>query len=326
MNGIGLLAFAALVFALSWGASTLTLRALKRGRVLDKPNVRSSHARPVPRGGGLGFIAVILAGWTALWFWGSGGSTLAVIVGAAAVAAVSFADDLSSVSLKGRLAVQALAVAAALIWFPSAEPILADVLPLPVDRFLVGLAWLWFINLFNFMDGIDGIAAGEASVIAFGLVAVAAAAPGLGLASPEAIAVGAATFAFLSFNWPPARMFMGDVGSAGLGYLLGWLLVLATARGALAAALLLPLYFVLDATTTLLWRAWRRQALGQAHRDHAYQKAVDKGLSHAKVSGLVIGLGTLLILVAVFAASTPAPTLLLGLAGSVAMIAWLRTR
>ena len=123
MTGIGLLALVALLFALSWGASALTLRALRRGMVLDTPNERSSHTRPVHRGGGLGFIVAILAGWTALWLMGSSGSTPAVIIGAVAVAAVSFADDLQGVSLKGRLAVQALAVAAALVWFPSAKPI-----------------------------------------------------------------------------------------------------------------------------------------------------------------------------------------------------------
>ena len=181
---------------------------------------------------------------------------------------------------------------------PSDTPILADFLPLAVDRILVALAWLWFINLFNFMDGIDGIAAGEAAIIAFGLVILAALHPDLGLASPEAIVIGAAVIGFLLFNWPPARMFMGDVGSAGLGYLLGWLLIVAAAKGALVPALLLPLYFVADASTTLAARAWRRKPLAQAHRDHAYQNAVDKGLSHALVSSLVIGLGLLLIALA----------------------------
>ncbi len=324
MTGIGLLALAALLFALSWGASALTLRALRCGMVLDTPNERSSHARPVPRGGGLGFVVVILAAWTVLWLSGSTGSTPAVIVGAVAVAAVSFADDLRGVSLKVRLAVQAMAVVAALAWFPSGKPILADFLPLAVDRVLVGLAWLWFINLFNFMDGIDGIAGGEASVVAFGLVAIAATAPALGVASREAIVVGAAVLAFLPFNWRPARMFMGDVGSAGLGYLLGWLLIMAAAHGALVPALLLPLFFVLDATTTLLWRAWRRQPLGQAHRDHAYQHAVDKGLSHATVSGMVVGLGIVLVVLAVCSATAPLATLLLGLILTGALVVSLR--
>jgi UDP-N-acetylmuramyl pentapeptide phosphotransferase/UDP-N-acetylglucosamine-1-phosphate transferase len=300
------------------------LRGLSRWAVIDSPNARSSHTRPTPRGGGLGFMAVILVGWTALWLAGSQIATPAVIVGAAAIAAISFADDLKSVQLGARLVVQAIAVALALATFPSDTPILAGVLPVVVDRIVVALAWLWFINLFNFMDGIDGIAAGEAAIVAFGLVVLAAFYPQLGLAAPEAIVVGAAVVGFFRFNWPPARVFMGDVGSVGLGYVLGWLLVVATARGALVPALLLPLYFAADASTTLLARAWRRQPLIQAHRDHAYQNAVDRGLGQAMVSSLIVGLGLLLIALAVVSVPAPIVALGLGLAVTAALIVWLR--
>ena len=243
-----------------------------------------------------------------------------------AIAVISFVDDLRGAPLIARLAVQAAAVFLALATFPTNTPILAAFLPLALDRIIVALAWLWFINLFNFMDGIDGIAAAEAAVISFGLVLLAALFPALSLASPEAIVVGAAVTGFLLFNWPPARMFMGDVGSASLGYLLGWLLIVAAANGALVPALLLPLYFIADATTTLLMRAWQRCPLAMAHRDHAYQNAVDKGMSHASVSSMTIGLGLLLIALAVLAVPTPAIALGLGLILTTGFIAWLRLR
>ena len=240
--------------AVSAAACALTLRGLLRWAVIDAPNHRSSHTRPTPRGGGLGFMVVVLIGWTALWLTGSPSATPAVIAGAAAIAAISFVDDLRGAPLIARLAVQAAAVFLALATFPTNTPILAGFLPLALDRIIVALAWLWFINLFNFMDGIDGIAAGEAAVISFGLVLLAALFPALGLASPEAIVIGAAVTGFLLFNWPPARVFMGDIGSAGLGFLLGWLLIIAASKGALVPALLLPLYFAADASLTLAIR------------------------------------------------------------------------
>ena len=323
---IALLLLGAVTFVLSAAVCAVTLRGLHRWAVIDSPNARSSHTHPTPRGGGLGFMAVILVGWTALWFVGSTSITPAVIAGAAAVAVISFADDLSGVHLGVRLAVQVAAVFAALATFPFDAPILVGFLPPVLDRVIVALAWLWFINLFNFMDGIDGIATGEAGVIAFGLAILAVLCPSLGLAGSGPIAIGAAVAGFFLFNWPPARMFMGDVGSAGLGYLLGWLLIIAASKGALIPALLLPLYFVADASTTLLSRAWQRKPLAQAHRDHAYQKAVDNGLSHALVSSLVIGLGAILIALAVLAVTAPIIALGLGLTVTAGLIAWLRSR
>ena len=310
----------------SAAACMLTMRGLLRWTVIDSPNERSSHAHPTPRGGGLGFMAVILVGWTALWLAGSAGATPAVIAGAAAVAAISFVDDLRGTPRWARLAVQAAAVFLALATFPSDAPILTDVLPVAVDRFVVALIWLWFINLFNFMDGIDGIAGGEAAIIAFGLVILAAVRPNLGLPSLEATVIGPAVIGFLLFNWPPARVFMGDVGSVGLGYLLGWLLIVAAAKGTLVPALLLPLYFVVDASTTLLMRAWQQKPLTKAHRDHAYQNAVDKGFSHALVSSLVVGLGLFLIGLTILAVSAPIVAFVLGLILTASFVVWLRLR
>ena len=324
MTTAGLLTSAAAAAIASLAASVLTLAGLRRGMVLDTPNERSSHTRPIPRGGGLGFMVVIVVSWTALWLTGSTSVTPAIIGGAVAIGAVSFVDDLQHVSFGIRLAVQTIAVFAALVWFPSGKPILADFVPLAVDRIIVGLMWLWFINLFNFMDGIDGLAAGEAVIVAFGLMVIAAVSPTVGPVSPEALVAGAAVLAFLPFNLSPARMFMGDVGSVGLGYLLGWLLIIAASKGALISALLLPLYFVADASTTLARRVWKRKPLAQAHRDHAYQNAVDTGLSHTLVTSMVVALGLLLIALAVLAVSMPIIAFGLGLLLTAAFVAWLR--
>jgi UDP-N-acetylmuramyl pentapeptide phosphotransferase/UDP-N-acetylglucosamine-1-phosphate transferase len=269
-------------------------------------------------------MIVILVAWGALWRLGSPTVSGPVVLGALAVGAISFADDLWSVPAWQRFVVQAIAVFGALYFFPSEGPIVANLLPIPIDRLIAGLLWLWFINLFNFMDGIDGIAGAEAGIIGVGIAVLAAFRHELPAA--EAIVVGAAALGFLVFNWPPARMFMGDVGSTGLGFVLGWLLLTVAARGALVPALLLPLYFVADATTTLCYRAWHRRPLSAAHRDHAYQRGVDAGLAHTAVSLRVVVLGVFLTVAAVVALDRPAAGLAAGVIATFGLIAWLRWR
>jgi UDP-N-acetylmuramyl pentapeptide phosphotransferase/UDP-N-acetylglucosamine-1-phosphate transferase len=309
-------------FAASTVFCALVLAALRRWTVLDNPNARSSHARPVPRGGGLGFVPVILLGW---WLLTPGAAAVppAVLIGALAIALVSFADDLRGVPIGVRLAVQAAAIAAVLATAPMG-PVVSAALPPIADRLIAGLLWLWFVNLFNFMDGIDGIAASEAAIIAGGIAVLAFLHPELVLPAREAVVVGAAVLAFLLFNWPPARMFMGDAGSVTLGFLLGWLLIETAAAGAAPAAILLPLYFSADATSTLLMRGWRRENIAEAHRSHAYQRAVDRGQSHALTTLTVVGLGAALILLALLSVTWPAPALVGGPLLAGALIAWQR--
>lgn len=298
----GALALTFAVFVLATAACGLVLLGLRQWRVLDTPNSRSSHKRAVPRGGGLGFVVVILAAWAVLWWRGSDYITLTVLAGAALLAAVSFVDDLVPISYRVRLVVQAAAIALALTLFPYAGNIVSDALPWWLDRAIAGFLWLWFVNLFNFMDGIDGIAASEAAVVAAGLIAVAAFAPELQLPATAAMIVAAAALGFLLFNWSPARVFMGDVGSTSLGFLLGWLLLITAAKGALPVALILPLAFALDATSTLAIRAWRGARLPEAHRDHAYQRAVDGGWSHTAVVAAFVLAGIFLTAAAIAAA------------------------
>jgi UDP-N-acetylmuramyl pentapeptide phosphotransferase/UDP-N-acetylglucosamine-1-phosphate transferase len=301
---------AAATFVAAAVGSRLAL-AIVRRRLLDQPNARSSHRAPTPRGGGIGFVPVILAGIAIAALIEPVTGVVALLAGGMAVAAVSFADDIRSLPGLFRFAVQMAAVAAVLAVWPGGPILLWDGAPVLVDRFAVGFAWLWFINLFNFMDGIDGIAASEAGVVSVGVVAVAAAVPAAAaLPALPAVIVGAAAIAFLTVNWPPARIFMGDVGSVGLGFLLGWLLVSLASAGYPAAAVILPLVFVLDATTTLARRAARGARLGSAHRDHAYQAAVDRGVPHAVVTSAVIVAGVGLIALAVWSVNAPVPALL----------------
>jgi UDP-N-acetylmuramyl pentapeptide phosphotransferase/UDP-N-acetylglucosamine-1-phosphate transferase len=153
---------------------------------------------------------------------------------------------------------------------------------------------VWFANLFNFMDGIDGIAGGEATAVGIGIALVAGTGGAFELIAPS-VAVAAAALGFLVWNWHPARIFMGDVGSVPLGYLLGYLLLALAARGEWAAAVILPLYFLADATLTLLRRLARGERVWQAHREHFYQRAVQRGLRHDAVVLRVVAADLVLI-------------------------------
>ncbi len=280
--------FAVVAAAATWALTGGLVRLLRARAIRDHPNERSSHERPVPRGGGIALIGVALACWAVAASLGEPAwSVVRPILGLCfGLALVSWADDLRGLPPLPRLTAQAAAVVIALLtvplgpWFPGpVQPILMAV--------LAGLTWLWFINLFNFMDGIDGIAGVEAASIAGGVALVAAVA-GMTDGTPLlGAALAGAALGFLAWNWQPAKLFLGDVGSVPLGFLLGWMLLSLAAHGYWAAALILPGYFLADASWTLARRAIRGAPVWRAHREHVYQQAVQAGASHAQVSAAV---------------------------------------
>lgn len=307
-------------FVLTLALTRLTLQWLRAKAVLDLPNERSSHSVPTPRGGGLAVTPVVVAGWAlagwvapappAFWaaFWAAlGGSVL--------LAGLSFLDDRLSLSRRLRLALHVGAVALATAMLPDTLLVFQGWMPLWLDRTVTLIGWVWFVNLYNFMDGIDGITGVETASIGGGLVLVGVLVPvasGLPFPLLGLVLIGA-SLGFLVFNWHPASLFMGDVGSIPLGYLLGFVLIVLAGEGHLAAALILPAYYVLDATVTLLKRLVQGKPVGQAHREHFYQYAVHHGKrSHAEVALLVLG-GNLCLTVAAAAALTGATGLAVGL-------------
>jgi UDP-N-acetylmuramyl pentapeptide phosphotransferase/UDP-N-acetylglucosamine-1-phosphate transferase len=270
---------------------------LRRAAVLDHPNERSLHATPIPRGGGIALIAAILFAWLLLIATGAvAPSVLVVFFGAALLAGISWIDDLRGLSPATRLLAQFVAIGFGMIAVMPGGPVFQFWLIPALDAVAAALLWLWFVNLFNFMDGIDGLAGGEAAAIAMGLVLFATFGAGTdpGLA-PLAATAGAAALGFLVWNWAPARIFLGDVGSVPLGYLLGFLLLDVAARGHWKIALILPSYFLADATVTLGRRLVRGERVWHAHREHFYQRAVQRGLGHATVVRRVIAADLILI-------------------------------
>lgn len=310
----------------AWAATALVRRILLRRNVLDRPNERSSHDRPVPRGGGIAVIGVALAAWFVLALRdGSLAALWPLLAAALALALVSFLDDLRNLPPAPRLAAHAGAVViGVLVLLPDDALLFGGALPWAADRLVVAIAWLWFVELTNFMDGIDGITGVETIAIGGGLALVALVL-GPGAQAPYAAVLAGAAAGFLVLNWHPARIFLGDVGSVPLGYMLGWLLAWqACVAGLWWLALLLPLYHWGDATTTLLMRALRGERIWRAHRSHAYQVAVQAGLGHGAVSGLIALLNLWLVALALAAAlGAIAPWIALALgAVSVAGVLW----
>ncbi|MFN3077074.1 MAG: MraY family glycosyltransferase, partial [Alphaproteobacteria bacterium] len=238
----------------------------------------------------------------------------AVIAAAFGLALVSFADDLWGLPPLPRLAAQVAAVFAGLWCLPPESLVFQGLLPLAADRIGAAFLWLWFVNLFNFMDGIDGITGVETLCLSAGL---ALAGPAVGVR--EGLVLAGAALGFLRWNWHPASIFLGDVGSVPLGYLLGWLLLQAAAGGWWVVALILPSYYLADATLTLARRLWRGENVLQPHRQHFYQRAVQNGRSHARVATMILGANVLLVSLAVLA-SREFPGLALGGAITVVVV------
>jgi UDP-N-acetylmuramyl pentapeptide phosphotransferase/UDP-N-acetylglucosamine-1-phosphate transferase len=255
---------------------------------------------PTPRGGGLAVLAALLPAWAFLSLVAAPPETFVAVLGAAGLAFISFADDLRSLPALLRLAAQATAVALGLAFLPGAGGVFQGYLPPWLDMLLAALLWLWFINLYNFMDGIDGIAGAETVAIGFGLALLGTVHRGAGAAGQVALglAAGMAALGFLRWNWHPAKIFLGDVGSVPLGYLLGWLLLATAAAGFWKAALVIPAYYLVDATVTLGRRLLRRERIWEAHREHFYQRLVRRGWPHDRVVRWVIALDVVLVLAA----------------------------
>jgi len=295
------------VFVASLVGTRLILKVLRDRAILDHPNDRSSHSTPTPKGAGIAVIPCLIAAW-ALTAWGTPEAAITQILIAAALilAMLSWFDDLRELNPIIRLGAQVLAVAFVLFFADGVaffrEPFLGGLLPPGLDMVAAGLLWVWFINLFNFMDGIDGIAGVEAASIGVGIALVSVAAGLSDVFGTFGLAIAAASLGFLIWNWHPAKIFLGDIGSVPLGFMLGGLLLWLAANGQWAAALILPLYYLADSTITLLKRFVRGEKVWQAHRQHFYQQALANGLSHDHIVRHVLFVDLVLIALAVAAA------------------------
>lgn len=297
---------------IAFAVALLAVRVLlsRFGRMaLDRPNERSLHLKPVPRTGGIAILLGAAAGA------GLGISNLWLpALCAALLAALSFADDLRGVPTAVRLAAH-LAAAAVVSWY-----LLAPMHPLALALSTLAIAWL--TNLYNFMDGSDGLAAGMA-VFGFGSFGVAALAAGDESLALFSVSLMAAAAAFLIFNFSPARIFLGDVGSVPLGFLAG-ALGLAGWRDdvwPLWFPLLVFAPFIADATLTLCRRMLRGEPVWRAHREHYYQRLVRMGAGHRVTALAAYALMLVCAAGALYARAKPLEVQALVLAGTGALLA-----
>ncbi|MBV9970595.1 MAG: glycosyl transferase [Xanthobacteraceae bacterium] len=268
---------------------------------LARPNARSSHKTPTPQGGG---VAVVLGGLAAILafavIWQPHDLATLAPLGAAVVllATLGVADDIVSLPALPRLALQSVAVLTVIANMP-AELRALPIMPLAVERSLEALALLWFVNLVNFMDGIDWITVAETVPIAAGVYILSMFGAVPQMPALVALALLGAVVGFAPFNRPVAKLFLGDGGSLPIGLVMGWLLVQLAANGHLTAALLLPLYYVADATITLGRRWAKGERIMEAHRSHLYQIATTRGFSVMDVVKRVFGANLVLLWLAI---------------------------
>ena len=327
----------AVTIALSWSFTGLIRRYALSRQLLDIPNQRSSHTRPTPRGGGLAMVAG-LAGGLPLVARPSGLGLAALALpglGALLVVTVGWLDDRGHVSPAWRLLAHALAVALGIHGLGGAPALAVAGFVIPAGPGLdlaLGLLLVWLLNLFNFMDGIDGLAVSEAAFVALGAAVIVLARGGGMVSFWPLLLLAGACLGFLPWNWPPAAIFMGDVGSGFLGYVLGLGALWSVKNGGPPAPvwfILLALFWV-DATWTLAMRLLAGERWWTAHCGHAYQRAARRYQSHKTVTLAALGINLCWLLpLALWAAARPRlgwPLTALAATPLLALVVWIRAR
>ena len=294
-------------------------RGAERRRIHDIPNERSMHTSRLAIGAGWAIVAAValllpFAERPVL------SHKIVIISTMLVLAAISWMDDLKSLPPLLRLAVQAAVIAVCLIQLPADARIVGDYVPLWVERVAAGFGWLWFVNLYNFMDGIDGITGTETIAISAGYVILAYARTPPAELTTLAVVLAGASAGFLIWNWNPSRIILGDVGSIPLGFLLGWLMLDLAFNGHLASAIIIPLYHLADATITLVRRIVTVPEPWKPHREHVYQRAVLSGFAVPQVVLRIAVLDVALIALAVLALQRPVLALLIAAILTTAMM------
>jgi UDP-N-acetylmuramyl pentapeptide phosphotransferase/UDP-N-acetylglucosamine-1-phosphate transferase len=265
--------------------------------VMATPNARSSHATPTPQGAGIAVMlaVVVVCGLVLLHVPGIADriALLQVLVAAFGLSLLGLTDDAHALSVPGRFIGQGLAALIVIFSLPAGLVFFPDLLPLAVERALLAIGVVYFVNAVNFLDGVDMITVAQTVPMTLG----AAILTGLGhlpiYAGVLALALLGGMAGFSPFNKHKAKLFLGDAGSLPIGLCLAYLLILVAGAN-MIAALLFALYTLSDSMVTLCKRAWRGEPIFSAHRSHYYQRATSGGYSVPEVSGAVFLLGLLL--------------------------------
>jgi len=305
---VGLIVFAA-VFTASYFGVGYYLRWSEQNGVYAIPNERSSHTEPMPHGGGIVIVLICLIGYLAISLYLPGTFSWGYFSGALLIALVSFLDDIYSIPFPWRLLVHTLAAILLILDVDTWHGItMLGQIKLGYWGYALTFIWIvWMVNSYNFMDGIDGLAGLQAVIAGVGWLVL-----GYILAMPAIFlfsgVIAAASLGFLMHNWNPAKIFMGDVGSAFLGFTFAALPLVARTIAIKSpdllpiAAVLFLWFFLFDSVVTILRRAIRGEKIWQAHREHLFQRLILSGLSHRRVTifyGILASVLSLFILLSV---------------------------
>jgi UDP-N-acetylmuramyl pentapeptide phosphotransferase/UDP-N-acetylglucosamine-1-phosphate transferase len=296
--------WAAMLVAGCAGLSALLILFLKPLLVrylMAAPNARSSHKIATPQGAGLAVMLSVLAGCALglfLWAQEPRPSLVPVLAIAVVLTILGALDDAHALPMSWRLIGQTLASLVLVVSLPGGFQLFPGLMPLVVERALIVLGTVWFVNAVNFLDGLDWMTVAQVVPMTLGIAVLQALGAVPATVGLLALALLGATLGFAIFNKHPARVFLGDAGSLPIGLCLAFMLIFV-AEAHLATALLLSLYTLADPTLTLVRRIAEREQIVSAHRTHFYQRAVAKGLSVPQVTARVFLLGLLLACLAI---------------------------
>jgi len=287
-----LTAFAGTFFLIKW---------LNKKNILDIPDERTNHSVPTPRGGGIAVISTILLFLIIASFYHEGlfAKIMPIIIGATILSILSWIDDKRGLSPLIRFSTQIITISIITLFFMDKALFNNDYIPYFIMVVFVIILWTWFLNLFNFMDGINGITSVETISICVGIVAIVSI---KNLDSHFAFIsalCASSILGFLFWNWGNAKIFLGDVGSISMGFILGWLMLEIASKGYWSPMIILSLYYLFDSTYTITKRLLKKEKIWLPHSQHFYQKAVRSGKSHANVTTAILITNIALIILAI---------------------------
>ncbi len=319
--------FLLIPFLLTYLFTVLMIKFALKYNIMDIPGQRSSHVHPTPRGGG---IAIYISFVLMLFFlrnYAENNFLWCLFFGVTIISGIGLIDDIKKLPIKIRFSVQIIASSIPILYgfklneieLPALGTINLGILSIPIT-----LVWiLWMTNLYNFMDGIDGITASEATVVSFFLFLLSLITKNHFLLLMSLIIIGS-SLGFLIHNFPPAKIFMGDVGSSSLGYIFAILAIFASQNEKhyipFFIFLLLSGTFIFDATVTLIRRIVKGERWFEAHRSHYYQRLVIAGYTHKQVTLLECGVSVLLGIVGIIYLSASEITRILIIVGSITLL------
>ena len=290
--------------AIATAGLIILLLPVFRRYALARPNARSSHHIPTPQGGGLAVLlvtyAVFLLSFLIIGAELTPSSILGMICTSFGLLVIGGIDDIKPLPALPRFLLQCALIATTVLYLPDEARLLPNAIPLVLEHCLIGLALVWFVNLVNFMDGIDLITAAEMLPVWSVILIVATLSHDLPLQILSLCVIGA-LIGFVPFNWPVARLFLGDIGSLPLGLMSGWALLQFAYHTSLLLALIPALYYLSDSTLTLIRRLLQGEKIWQAHRSHFYQRARQNGRSVLNVVCMIAATNILLLLITVAA-------------------------